>query len=54
MVNEEVFDDPGDSCVRRVAMEAGSRRKSEGVMKEWEAVCVLLKKSSSRENETEW
>ena len=37
-----VFDDPGDSCVRRIAMEAGREPKSEGVVKEWEAVCVLL------------
>lgn len=49
MLNEVVFDDPGDSdsCVRRTAMEAGRQLKSEGVRKEWEAMCVLIKKSDS-------
>lgn len=51
MLNEVVFDDPGDSCVRRTAMEAGRQLKSEGVRKEWETMCVLIKKSDSGENE---
>ena len=51
MVNEVVFNDPGDSCVRRTVMEVGRQLKSERVRKEWEAMCVLIKKSDSGENE---